>query len=56
MAQKEPPESHADRYRKRATELREMADKARSEDTRVAFETMARQYDKLADQVVQRGY
>jgi len=56
MGQKEPPESHAERYRKRATELRQMAEKARSDDTRAAFETMARQYDKLADQVVQRGY
>lgn len=56
MGQREPPESHAGRYRKRAAELRQMAEKARSEDTRVAFETMARQYDKLADQAVQRGY
>jgi len=56
MGQKEPPESHAERYRTRAAELREMAEKARSPDTRVAFETMARQYDKLADQALQRGY
>jgi len=56
MGEKEPPESHADRYRTRAAELRLMAGKARSEDTRTAFETMARQYDKLADQAAQRGY
>ncbi|MBV8533950.1 MAG: hypothetical protein JO128_00075 [Alphaproteobacteria bacterium] len=56
MGQKEPPETHADRYRKRAAELRLMAKKATSEDTRAAFETMARQYEKLADQAGQRGY
>ena len=56
MGRKEPPEAHAERYRKRAAELRQMAEKARSEDTKVAFETMARQYDKLADQALQRGY
>ncbi len=54
MAQANPPESNADRYRKRAADLRAMAEKATSRDVKHELEVMARQYDKLAEDMAWR--
>lgn len=49
MGQTKAAESHAERYRKRAADLRAMAAKAESRGVRDELEVMARQYDRLAE-------
>lgn len=49
MGQAKPPETNALRYRKRAADLRAMAEKATDSDVKRELHLMARQYDKLAE-------
>lgn len=55
MGETREPQSHAERYRKRAADLRAMAAKAEQPAVREELEVMARQYDRLADNVQARG-
>jgi hypothetical protein len=50
MGQK-PPETSTDRYRRHAKELRAMAKQVTSEETRREMLIIAKQYEKLADDV-----
>ena len=52
MGQKTPPETNAERYLKRAADLRAMADAAASENVRRELLVVAQQYEKLADDVL----
>lgn len=54
MGQTNAPDSHAERYRKRAADLRAMAEKAENKGVREELEVMARQYDRLAESVQAR--
>ncbi len=49
MVQTQPPETSADRYRRRAKELRTLAGAAGREETRRELGVIAAQYDKLAE-------
>ncbi len=49
MGQKQPPETSADRYRRRAKELRTLAKAAAREETRRELGVIAAQYEKLAE-------
>jgi hypothetical protein len=46
-----PPDTSAERYRRRAAELREMAEATKDAELRREIALIARQYDKLADDV-----
>lgn len=48
MRRPRAPDSQVERYRKRAADLRAMAEKATNRDARRELQVMARQYDKLA--------
>lgn len=48
MRRPRAPDSQVERYRKRAADLRAMAEKATNRDARRELQMMARQYDKLA--------
>lgn len=50
MGQK-PPETSAERYRRRAEELRQLAQAAQNPETRQEMMLIARQYDQLAEDV-----
>jgi len=45
------PDSSADRYRRRAEDLRAMAKASKNADTQREFLVLAQQYEKLADDV-----
>ena len=49
MVQTQPPETSADRYRRRAKELRTLANAAGRAETRRELGVIAAQYDKLAE-------
>lgn len=51
MGQPNPPETNAERYLRRAANLREMAKKASSENVGRELLVVAQQYEKLADDV-----
>lgn len=46
-----PPESKVERYRKRAQELRQIATDLTNETARPELDLVAKQYDKLANDI-----
>ncbi len=51
MGQRNPPETNAERYLRRAAALREMAGKASSDNIQRELLVVAQQYEKLAEDV-----
>ena len=48
MGQSNQPQTPAERYRKRAVELRRMAEQAKTDEAKIELLVLAQQYEKLA--------